>query len=184
MANNKYSLGIDIGGTNTVFGLVDNKGKVIKKDSILTMPKNHPKLLLESIFRIISSWEKELKIQKIIKDIGVGVPNGNYFTGMVSKPPNLGKDWDELNLCELIRSYVDVPVAITNDANAAALGEKRYCVAKEMNNAVLITLGTGLGSGIIVNGNILYGYDGFAGELGHLIVEQDGRECGLSLIHI
>ena len=178
MANNKYSLGIDIGGTNTVFGLVDKKGNVIKKDSILTMPKNHPKLLLESIFNIISSWEKELKIQKIIKDIGVGVPNGNYFTGMVSKPPNLGKDWDELNLCELIRSYLDVPVAITNDANAAALGEKRYGVAKEMNNAVLITLGTGLGSGIIVNGNILYGHDGFAGELGHLIVEQDGRECG------
>ena len=178
MSNNKYSLGIDIGGTNTVFGLVDKKGKVIKKDSILTMPKNHPKLLLESIFSIISSWEKELKIQKIIKDIGVGVPNGNYFTGMVSKPPNLGKDWDELNLCELIRSYIDVPVAITNDANAAALGEKRYGVAKEMNNAVLITLGTGLGSGIIVDGNILYGHDGFAGELGHLIVEQDGRECG------
>ena len=178
MANNKYSLGIDIGGTNTVFGLVDKKGKVIKKDSILTMPKNHPKLLLESIFSIISSWEKELKEKKIIKDIGVGVPNGNYFTGMVSKPPNLGKNWDELNLCELIRSYLDVPVAITNDANAAALGEKRYGVAKEMNNAVLITLGTGLGSGIIVNGNILYGHDGFAGELGHLIVEQDGRECG------
>ena len=178
MANNKYSLGIDIGGTNTVFGLVDKKGNVIKKDSILTMPKNHPKLLLESIFNIISSWEKELKIQKIIKDIGVGVPNGNYFTGMVSKPPNLGKDWDELNLCELIKSYLDVPVAITNDANAAALGEKRYGVAKEMNNAVLITLGTGLGSGIIVNDNILYGHDGFAGELGHLIVEQDGRECG------
>ena len=178
MANNKYSLGIDIGGTNTVFGLVDKKGNVIKKDSILTMPKNHPKVLLESIFNIISFWEKELKIQKIIKDIGVGVPNGNYFTGMVLKPPNLGKDWDELNLCELIRSYIDVPVAITNDANAAALGEKRYGVAKEMNNAVLITLGTGLGSGIIVNGNILYGHDGFAGELGHLIVEQDGRECG------
>ena len=178
MANDKYSLGIDIGGTNTVFGLVDKKGNVIKKDSILTMPKNHPKLLLESIFNIISFWEKELKIQKLIKDIGVGVPNGNYFTGMVSKPPNLGKDWDELNLCELIRSYIDVPVAITNDANAAALGEKRYGVAKEMNNAVLITLGTGLGSGIIVNGNILYGHDGFAGELGHLIVEQDGRECG------
>ena len=178
MANNKYSLGIDIGGTNTVFGLVDKKGNVIKKDSFLTMPKNHPKLLLESIFNFISSWEKELKIQKIIKDIGVGVPNGNYFTGMVSKPPNLGKNWDELNLCELIRSYLDVPVAITNDANAAALGEKRYGVATEMNNAVLITLGTGLGSGMIVNGNILYGHDGFAGELGHLIVEQDGRECG------
>ena len=178
MPNKKYSLGIDIGGTNTVFGLVDKEGKVIKKESILTMPKNHPKLLLESIFNIISFWEKELKIQKIIKDIGVGVPNGNYFTGMVSKPPNLGKDWDELNLCELIKSYLDVQVAITNDANAAALGEKRYGVAKEMNNAVLITLGTGLGSGIIVNGHILYGHDGFAGELGHLIVEQDGRECG------
>ena len=98
MAKNKYSLGIDIGGTNTVFGLVNKKGNVIKKDSILTMPNNHPKLLLESIFNIVSSWEKELKIQKIIENIGVGVPNGNYFTGMVSKPPNQGKYWDELNL--------------------------------------------------------------------------------------
>ena len=178
MSNSKYSLGIDIGGTNTVFGLVDKKGNVIKKDSILTMPNNHPKLLFESIFNIVNSWEKELNIQEIINDIGVGVPNGNYFTGMVSQPPNLGKGWDELNLCELIKSYLNVPVTITNDANAAALGEKLFGVAKKMNNAILITLGTGLGSGIIVNGKILYGHDGFAGELGHLIVEQDGRECG------
>ena len=106
------------------------------------------------------------------------MPNGNHFTGMVSKPPNLGKNWDELNLRELIRSYLDVPVAITNDANAAALGEKYYGVAKSMNDVVFITLGTGLGSGIIVNNNMVYGHDGFAGELGHLSIDPRGRECG------
>ena len=178
MTDHKYTLGIDIGGTNTVFGLIDSSGHIIKKNSILTNSNKAPELLFKNIFNKIKLWETELNLQNIIKDIGVGVPNGDYFTGMVVNPPNLGKGWDGLNLVSLIKSFKNIPVTITNDANAAALGEKRYGVAKEMNNAVLITLGTGLGSGIIVNGNILYGHDGFAGELGHLIVEQDGRQCG------
>ena len=178
MTDRKYSLGIDIGGTNTVFGLIDSCGHIIKKNSILTNSNKAPELLFKNIFNKIKLWETELNLQNIIKDIGIGVPNGNYFTGMVVNPPNLGKGWDDLNLVSLVKSFKNIPVSITNDANAAALGEKRYGVAKEMNNAVLITLGTGLGSGIIVDGNILYGHDGFAGELGHLIVEQDGRECG------
>ena len=178
MSDYKYSLGIDIGGTNTVFGLVDGGGQIIKKASILTNSSKAPELLFENIFNKIKVWEKELDLPDIIKDIGVGVPNGNYFTGMVVSPPNLGKGWDELNLVSLIKSYKNIPVAITNDANAAALGEKYYGVAKSMNDVVVITLGTGLGSGILVNNNILYGHDGFAGELGHLVIEPKGRDCG------
>ena len=178
MIDKKYSLGIDIGGTNTVFGLVDSSGHIIKKDSILTNSNNPPGLLFENIFNIINNWEIELDNSDLVRDIGVGVPNGNYFTGMVVSPPNLGKDWDELNLCSLIKTYKDVPVSITNDANAAALGEKYFGVAKSMNDVVFITLGTGLGSGIIVNNNMVYGHDGFAGELGHLSIDPGGRECG------
>jgi len=178
MPDYKYSLGIDIGGTNTVFGLVASDGQIIKKDSILTKSSKVPELLFENIFNKIKIWEAELELPDIIKDIGVGVPNGNYFTGMVVSPPNLGKGWDELNLVSLIKSYKNIPVAITNDANAAALGEKYYGVAKSMNDVVVITLGTGLGSGILVNNNILYGHDGFAGELGHLVIEPKGRDCG------
>ena len=178
MIDNTYSLGIDIGGTNTVFGLVDSRGKIIKKDSILTNSNNLPGLLFENIFNIINNWEIELDNSDIVRDIGVGVPNGNYFTGMVVSPPNLGKDWDELNLCSLIKTFKNVPISITNDANAAALGEKYYGAAKSMTDAVVITLGTGLGSGIIANNRILYGHDGFAGELGHLVIEPEGRKCG------
>ena len=178
MIDKQYSLGVDVGGTNTVFGLIDRDGHIIKKDSILTNSKRPPQLLFEKIFSIIKNWESELEIPAIIKDIGIGVPNGNYFTGMVVKPPNLGKDWDELNLCSLIKSFRNIPVAITNDANAAALGEKYYGAAQSMTDAVVITLGTGLGSGIIANNLILYGHDGFAGELGHLVIEPEGRKCG------
>ena len=178
MTDRKYSLGIDIGGTNTVFGLIDSCGHIIKKNSILTNSNKAPELLFKNIFNKIKLWETELNLQNIIKDIGVGVPNGDYFTGMVVNPPNLGKGWDDLNLVSLIKSFKNIPVTITNDANAAALGEKSYGVAKSMNDVVVITLGTGLGSGIIVNNNLVYGYDGFAGELGHLVIEPDGRDCG------
>jgi len=178
MIDKKYSLGIDIGGTNTVFGLIDGGGHIIKKDSILTNSNNSPRLLFDNVFNTINNWETELKKSDIVRDIGVGVPNGNYFTGMVVSPPNLGKDWDELNLCSLIKTFKNVPISITNDANAAALGEKYYGAAKSMTDAVVITLGTGLGSGIIANNRILYGHDGFAGELGHLVIEPEGRKCG------
>ncbi|OUW80276.1 MAG: hypothetical protein CBD77_00525 [bacterium TMED217] len=178
MTDRKYSLGIDIGGTNTVFGLIDSCGHIIKKNSILTNSNKAPELLFKNIFNKIKLWETELNLQNFIKDIGVGVPNGDYFTGMVINPPNLGKGWDDLNLVSLIKSFKNIPVTITNDANAAALGEKSYGVAKSMNDVVVITLGTGLGSGIIVNNNLVYGYDGFAGELGHLVIEPDGRDCG------
>ena len=176
MVNNFLSLGIDIGGTNTVFGLVSNDGSIIKKNSIKTKSKDGPSLLFKRIFKEVQIWNYELKNN--LKDIGIGVPNGNYFTGKVMDPPNLGQVWNDVDLISLVRKYYEIPVKITNDANAAAIGEKFYGAAKKMSDFVIITLGTGLGSGIFVNDSLLYGYDGFAGELGHLIVDPKGRICG------
>ena len=177
MQNSYYSLGIDIGGTNTVFGAISIDGLILKKDSILTNAGEDPVHLFNKIFKINHIWKKELKNRYSFKDIGIGVPNGNYFTGMVKDPPNLGQKWQNLDLVKFVKKYHDVPVKITNDANAAAMGEKSFGVAKEMNNAVIITLGTGLGSGIIINGKVFYGHDGFAGELGHIIIDPKGRNC-------
>ena len=178
MDSNYYSLGIDIGGTNTVFGLISSSGSIIKKDSLLTESEKGPVLLFDRIFEKIKIWDQELNNQWKLKNIGVGVPNGNYYSGMVVDPPNLGQSWNDIDLVTLVKNYRDIPVKITNDANAAAMGEKFYGAAKEMKDVVIITLGTGLGSGIIVNNSVLYGYDGFAGELGHIIVDPNGRICG------
>ena len=178
MDSNYYSLGIDIGGTNTVFGLISSSGSIIKKDSLLTESEKGPVLLFDRIFEELKIWNQELNNQWKLKNIGVGVPNGNYYSGMVIDPPNLGQSWNEIDLVTLVKNYRDIPVKITNDANAAAMGEKFYGAAKEMKDVVIITLGTGLGSGIIVNNSVLYGYDGFAGELGHIIVDPNGRICG------
>ena len=178
MDSNYYSLGIDIGGTNTVFGLISSSGSIIKKDSLLTESEKGPVLLFDRVFEKLKIWDQELNNQWKLKNIGVGVPNGNYYSGMVIDPPNLGQSWNEIDLVTLVKNYRDIPVKITNDANAAAMGEKFYGAAKEMKDAVIITLGTGLGSGIIVNNSVLYGYDGFAGELGHIIVDPNGRICG------
>ena len=178
MDSNYYSLGIDIGGTNTVFGLISSSGSIIKKDSLLTESEKGPVLLFDRIFEKLKIWDQELNNQWELKNIGVGVPNGNYYSGMVIDPSNLGQSWNEIDLVTLVKNYRDIPVKITNDANAAAMGEKFYGAAKEMKDVVIITLGTGLGSGIIVNNSVLYGYDGFAGELGHIIVDPNGRICG------
>ena len=178
MDSNYYSLGIDIGGTNTVFGLISSSGSIIKKDSLLTESEKGPVLLFDRIFEELKIWDQELNNQWKLKNIGVGVPNGNYYSGMVVDPPNLGQSWNDIDLVTLVKNYRDIPVKITNDANAAAMGEKFYGAAKEMKDVVIITLGTGLGSGIIVNNSVLYGYDGFAGELGHIIVDPNGRICG------
>ena len=177
MDSNYYSLGIDIGGTNTVIGLISSSGSIIKKDSLLTDSEKGPVLLFDRIFEELKIWEQELNNQFNLKNIGVGVPNGNYYSGMVVDPPNLGQSWNDIDLVALVQNYRDIPVKITNDANAAAMGEKFYGAAKEMKDVVIITLGTGLGSGIIVNNSVLYGYDGFAGELGHIIVDPNGRIC-------
>lgn len=174
-----YVLGVDIGGTNTVFGIVDARGHVIASDSIKT--RKHSDFdeyigeLHDGIKRLLERNDAEDKIQ----GIGIGAPNANYYTGEIINPPNL--PWGPvIPLAEKVSKAFDgIPVAVTNDANAAALGEMTYGAARGMKDFIMITLGTGVGSGIVVNGQLVYGHDGFAGELGHLIVKRNnGRMCG------
>ena len=175
----KYALGIDIGGTNTVVGLVDKEGKVLGTDSIKT--QSFP--VLEEYVKTVSKLAKDLiaknnvSIAEIV-GLGIGAPNANYYTGNIEMAPNLPWKQDKVPLAKMFREELNIPVTITNDANAAALGEKMYGVAKDMDNFIMITLGTGVGSGIVINGQLVYGHDGFAGELGHVIIERNGRLCG------
>lgn len=173
-----YVLGIDIGGTNTVFGIVDARGAVIASSSIKTA--KHPKVedyvdeLYNEITRLLEANDAVGKIQ----GIGVGAPNANYFTGIIEESANL--IWHgKIPLAQMLQDKFGIPVAITNDANAAAIGEMTYGAARGLKDFIMITLGTGVGSGIVVNGQLVYGHDGFAGELGHLTVKRNnGRLCG------
>ncbi|WP_080903161.1 ROK family protein [Parabacteroides sp. Marseille-P3160] len=173
-----YVLGIDIGGTNTVFGVVDARGTILYSGSIKTGKyeeiNDYVAALAEGLQGVIAQAGGKDKI----KGIGVGAPNGNYFSGCIEFAPNL--PWKgTIPLAELISEKVGIPVALTNDANAAAIGEMTYGVARGMKDFIVITLGTGVGSGIVIGGNLVYGHDGFAGELGHVIVRREhGRLCG------
>ncbi|MDE7159963.1 MAG: ROK family protein [Muribaculaceae bacterium] len=174
-----YVLGVDVGGTNTVFGIVDARGQVVASGSIKT--KKHADFddyvdeLHTEVTRLLQANDAEGKI----KGIGIGAPNANYYTGEIVNPPNL--PWGPvIPLAEKVSKAFDgLPVAVTNDANAAALGEMTYGAARGMKDFIMITLGTGVGSGIVVNGQMVYGHDGNAGELGHLVVKRNnGRVCG------
>jgi len=169
-------IGIDIGGTNTVFGLVDESGNCLAQDSINT--SDYP--LVADFVAHVSNCVKELmSVHSGAEFIGMGIgaPNGNYYTGSIDFAPNL--KWEGvIPLVDLFTEYFDFPIKLTNDANAAAIGERIYGAAKYADDFVMVTLGTGLGSGFVVNGNLVYGHDGFAGELGHTIVEKNGRDCG------
>lgn len=174
-----YVMGIDIGGTNTVFGIVDARGHIVASDSIKTTKhadfEEYIKDLHESAEHLLRANDAEDKLQ----GIGIGAPNGNYYTGEIVNAPNL--PWGpKVALAEAVsRAFKGVPVAITNDANAAALGEMTYGAARGMKDFIMITLGTGVGSGIVVNGQLVYGHDAFAGELGHVIMKRNnGRACG------
>ena len=174
-----YVVGIDIGGTNTVFGIVDARGHVVAADSVKTRKHvdfdDYIESLHEGLSRLIKANDAEDKIQ----GIGIGAPNANYYTGEILNPPNL--PWGPvIPLAEKVsKAFGGIPVAITNDANAAALGEMTYGAARGMKDFIMITLGTGVGSGIVINGQLVYGADGFAGELGHLIMKRNnGRICG------
>ncbi len=173
-----YVLGIDIGGTNTVFGIVDTRGTVIASASIKTAKHNAIEDYLEELYteatRLIKANDAEGKIH----GIGIGAPNANYFTGMIEDCVNL--PWPTpLPLAKLVSEKFGIPVAITNDANAAAIGEMTYGAARGLKDFIMITLGTGVGSGVVVNGQVVYGHDGFAGELGHVIMKRNnGRLCG------
>jgi len=176
LAKTQVTLGIDIGGTNTVFGLVTKEGKCLQQSGVLTMAEKPAGDLFNRLFEKFQTLYETVKEQYELCGVGIGAPNTNYFTGEIVSPPNF--KWEIENLIEHISSHIDLPVAVTNDANAAALGEKMFGNGKKFSNFIEITLGTGLGSGIIVNNEILYGCDGFAGELGHITAIPEGRLCG------
>lgn len=173
-----YVVGIDIGGTNTVFGIVDARGVVLASSSIKT--RKHP-----TVEAYIDELHTELtKLMDVneaigkIHGIGIGAPNANYYTGTIEDGVNL--PWPTpIPLAQLVADKFGVPVSVTNDANAAAIGEMTYGVARGLKDFIMITLGTGVGSGIVINGQLVYGHDGFAGELGHVIMKRNnGRLCG------
>ena len=187
----KLSFGIDIGGTNTAIGVVNHEGKILIEDSLPTPPKKlnpnaeqqvSDELLsdfISEISRIIKSLSAKINLDHEIVGIGIGAPNANYNEGTIEYAPNLpfiGK----VSFCEMLsEKFPDIPkIHITNDANAAALGEKIYGGARDMDNFAMFTLGTGVGSGLFYNGNVVYGIDGFAGECGHNTIIADGRLCG------
>ena len=173
-----YVIGMDMGGTNTVFGIVDTRGNVVSKSAVKTSTHLDVNLYIEDIYVELSKLIEAVGGIDKIKGIGVGAPNGNYYTGNIEFAPNL--PWKGvIPFASLMADKFGVPTALTNDANAAAVGEMTYGAARGMKNFIMITLGTGVGSGIVIDGKVVYGHDGFAGELGHVIVmRNNGRLCG------
>ena len=171
---NSFVIGIDIGGTNTVYGFIDHLGEIIEYNQISTngsLPAD------DLINRLEIHFKEFIKLNPgyILKGIGIGAPNGNHLTGIIENPPNL--NWGNIDIQARLKSIFSCEVILTNDANAAALGEKKYGVAKDMDDFIMITLGTGLGSGIYSGGNLIYGNDGLAGEMGHITIDMNGRKC-------
>lgn len=179
-----YVVGIDIGGTNTAYGIVDTRGNVVAGGSIKTPKHVEFNDYVEQIYTAVSRLIEQEGMVEQIAGIGVGAPNANFYTGNIENPPNLhwmdnGKRLEIIPFAATLREKFGIPVAITNDANAAAVGEMTYGAARGMKDFIMITLGTGVGSGIVVNGQLLYGHDGFAGELGHVTMRRNnGRMCG------
>lgn len=169
-------LGVDIGGTNTKFGFVDRAGKCLASTSMPTRAEQPPEVFFKRLHEQSCNLFGPLADTTRLEGIGIGAPNANYHRGTIEHPPNLG--WDFVDVRAELAGYSSLPVAITNDANAAALGEMLFGAAQGMKDFIVITLGTGLGSGIVANGGLVYGADGFAGEIGHTIVDPGGRECG------
>ncbi len=175
----KLVIGIDIGGTNTIFGFVDKTGNTLWEGGIPT--KGYPNVedylaALASAIKANLAIIPDSKSYEIV-GVGIGAPNGNYYKGTIEEAPNL--EWKGIvPIINLFKRHFDVPMILTNDANAAAMGEYLFGAAKGLRDFIVITLGTGLGSGIFVNGDLVYGHDGHAGELGHLIVNPNGRQCG------
>jgi len=170
-------LGVDIGGTFTKIGLVDRSGSIHFEDEISTRGyetiEEYIKALHSHVIKSLDSLESTF----LLVGIGVGAPNGNYYEGTIENAPNLA--WKgRIEFVNLMEDQFHLPVVVTNDANAAALGEMLFGDAVDLKNFVMITLGTGLGSGLVVNGDVVYGHDGFAGELGHVLVYDHGRQCG------
>ena len=177
-----YVIGLDLGGTNSVFGIVDSRGDIKATTAIKTGGFASAEAYVEACIEALQPVIEQVGGLETIKAMGIGAPNANYYKGTIEMAPNLPWAHDVVvPLAEMFSQKLGgIPVAMTNDANAAALGEMVYGVARGMKNFIVITLGTGVGSGIVVNGQLLYGCDGFAGELGHvtMVRGKEGRPCG------
>jgi glucokinase len=170
----QYAIGIDIGGTNTKFGLVNHRGDISYHGAILTHKHEKIEDFIDDLYQALEPAINDSGGLEYIRGIGIGAPNGNIYKGTIEYAPNLR--WKGIiPLAELIGKRFGLPARLTNDANAAAVGEMTYGSAKGMKDFIMITLGTGVGSGIVANGQLIYGHDGFAGELGHTITIPDGR---------
>ncbi|MEN8155798.1 MAG: ROK family protein [Bacteroidota bacterium] len=175
--NLEVALGIDIGGTYTKFGLVDKEGAIYYEDEVTTSGHASIEAFLKFLHKHINKGLEKVDHKVVIRGIGVGAPNGNIYSGTIEHAPNL--EWKGVvPLVKLMENQFGISSVVTNDANAAALGEMLFGNARGVKNFIMITLGTGLGSGLVVNGNIIYGEDGFAGELGHVRAVDNGRQCG------
>jgi len=178
MATRQLAVGIDIGGTNTVFGFVDREGNILAEDRLKTTHYEEAEVYVAALYEKIMVTRLKITDDNEIVGFGIGAPMGNINKGTIEYPANL--PWKGITpLADLFGRHTDLPVVVTNDANAAAVGEMIYGGAKNMKNFVVITLGTGLGSGFVIDGKLLYGHDGFAGELGHITIRpgQSNREC-------
>lgn len=174
-----YVVGMDIGGTNSVFGIVDANANILKTDSVKTQTFKVFDDYVDAICAKLIPMINEVGGIEKIKGFGIGAPNGNYYHGTIEFAPNL--PWKNvIPLAQAFSEKLGIPVTVTNDANAAAIGEMTYGAARGMKDFIEITLGTGVGSGIVINGQLVYGHDGFAGELGHVIVDrsENARVCG------
>ncbi len=173
----KTAVGIDIGGTNTLIAIAEEDGNILAISNFSTQDYSNAKNFTDALTCEIQKLVTKTNSQSTLQGIGIGAPNANYYTGNIENPPNL--NWVGVTpLAKWISQKFNLPTVLTNDANAAAMGEMFYGNAKGMQNFIFITLGTGLGSGIVVDGKMVYGCNGFAGEMGHVIVEKNGRLCG------
>lgn len=176
-----YVIGLDLGGTNSVFGIVDSRGDIKATTAIKTQGYEKVGDYVNACVDALQVIIEQVGGIDTIKSMGIGAPNANYYTGTIEFAPNLAWAHDGIvPLASMFSEKLGVPVALTNDANAAALGEMTYGAARGMKNFIEITLGTGVGSGIVINGQLVYGCDGFAGELGHvtMVRGENGRLCG------
>lgn len=173
----KLAVGIDIGGTYTVFGLVDRNGNIVEEGEFYTKNFSDFNLFIDELFTKIKSLLSTCKNEFEIVGVGVGAPNANFYNGFIQDASNL--PWKgKLPLGDMLKELFQLPVYITNDANASAIAEMTYGGAKGLSNFMVLTLGTGLGSGIVINNELVYGHSGFAGEIGHIIARPEGRQCG------
>ena len=177
MEKKPYVIGLDLGGTNSEFGIVDQNANIVASTRVKTAGHGDINQYVDDCVAALRPIIDQVGGIEKIHAMGIGAPNGNYYSGSIEFAPNL--PWKgKIPLAQMFSERLGIPVRLTNDANAAAMGEMQYGVAKGMQNFIMITLGTGVGSGIVVNGQMVLGCDGMAGELGHVIVEKDGRQCG------